>query len=197
MASSSASSEYPNIPATSSPPPPSFVFPKRSFGSKKIVQTSCQCTWLEQWPWLYYSDGKDTLYCSICIDALKSKKMGKSRGDLAFTVKGFSNWKDDTIGIKKHEGSGSHKEALQVMIVIPSTCHDVGDMLVKQHKQEKKDNWQCLLKILSNVQFLTRQGLPFRGDAEETDSNFIQGSIIEIYDRQLHCTSRAAGGVQK
>ena len=46
MASSSASSEYPNIPATSSPPPPSFVFPKRSFGSKKIVQRSCQRTWL-------------------------------------------------------------------------------------------------------------------------------------------------------
>ena len=100
--------------------------------------------------------------------------MGKSRGDLAFTVKGFSNWKDGTIGIKKHEGSGSHKEALQVMIVIPSTCHDVGDVLVKQHKQEKKDNRQCLLKILSNVQFLARQGLPFRGDAEETDSNFIK-----------------------
>ena len=47
-------------------------------------------------------------------------------------------------------------------------------MLVKQHKQEKKDNRQCLLKILSNVQFLARQGLPFRGDAEEMDSNFIQ-----------------------
>ena len=63
--------------------------------------------------------------------------MGKSGGDLAFTVKG---WKDGTIGIKKHEGSGSHKDALLVVIVIPSTCHDVEDMLVKQHKQEKKDN---------------------------------------------------------
>ena len=60
--------------------------------------------------------------------------MVKSRGDLAFTVKGFSNWKDGTIGIKKHEGSGSHKETLQEMIVIPSTCHGVG-----QHKQEKKN----------------------------------------------------------
>ena len=105
---------------------------------------------------------------------LNPKKMGKSRGDLAFTVKGFSNWKDGTIGIKKHEVSGSHKGALQVMVVIPSTCRDVGDMLVKQHKQEKKDNRQCLLKIISNVQFLARQGLPFRGDGEEIDSNFIQ-----------------------
>ena len=114
------------------------------------------------------------LFCSVCVSALKSKKMGKSRGDLAFTVKGFSNWKDGTIGIKKHEVSGSHKGALQVMVVIPSTCRGVGDMLVKQHKQEKKDNRQCLLKILSNVLFLARQGLPFRGDGEEIDSNFIQ-----------------------
>ena len=65
----------PNIPATSSPPPPSFVFPKRSFGSKKIVQRSCQRTWLEQWPWLYYSEGKDALFCSICINALKLIKL--------------------------------------------------------------------------------------------------------------------------
>ena len=70
------------------------------------------------------------LFCSVCVSALKSKKMVKSTGDLAFTVKGFSNWKDGTIGIKKHEVSGSHKGALQVMVVIPSTCRDVGDMLV-------------------------------------------------------------------
>ena len=105
-----SSSEYPDIPDKYCPPPSSFAFPKRSFGSKKIVQRSCQRTWLEQWPWLYYCEGKDVLFCSVCVSALKSKK-GKSRGDLAFTVKGFSNWKDGTIGIKKHEVFGSHKGA--------------------------------------------------------------------------------------
>ena len=85
-----------------------------------------------------YCEGRDVLFCSVCVSALKFIKMGKSRGDLSFTVKEFSNWKDGTIGIKKHEVSGSHKGALQVMVVIPSTCRDVGDMLVKQHKQEKK-----------------------------------------------------------
>ena len=94
--------------------------------------------------------------------------------EILLSVKGFSNWKDSTIGIKKHEVSVSHKGALQVMVVIPLTCRDVGDMLVKQHKQENKDNRQFLLKILSNLQFLARQGLPFHGDGEEIDSNFIQ-----------------------
>ena len=64
------------------------------------------------------------LFCSVCVSALKSKKMGKSRGVLSL-LKGFSNWKDGTIGIKKHEVSGSHKGALQVMVVMPSTCRDV------------------------------------------------------------------------
>ena len=138
------------------------------------MQRSCQRTWLEQWPWLYYCESKDVLFCYVCVSALKSKKMDKSRGDLAFIVKGFYNFKDGTIGIKKHEVSGSHKGAFQVMVVTPSTCRDVGDNLVKQHKQEKKDNRLCLLKIISNVKFLARQGFPFRGDGEEIDSNFIQ-----------------------
>ena len=89
------------------------------------------------------------LFCNVCVNALKSKKMGKSRGDFAFTVKGFSNLKNGTIGIKKHEVSGSYKCAFQVMVVTPSTCCDVGDMLVKQHKKVKKHNRQCLLKIIS------------------------------------------------
>ena len=81
---------------------------------------------------------------------------------------------DGTIGIKKHEVSRSYKGAFQVMVVTPSTCRDVVDMIVKQHKQEKMHNRQCLLKIISNVKFIARQGFPFHGDGEEIDSNFIQ-----------------------
>ena len=129
---------------------------------------------MEQWPWLYYGEGKDVLFCNICVCALKSKKIDKSRGDLAFTFKEFSNLKDGTIGIKKYEESGSRKGAFQVMVVTPPTCRDVVDMLVKQRKQDKKNNRQCLLKIISNVKFLARQGLQCHGDGEEIDSNFIQ-----------------------
>ena len=89
------------------------------------------------------------LFYNVCVSALKSKKMGKSRGYFIFTVKGFSNLKDDTIGIK-HEVSGSHKCAFQVMVVTLTTCRDVEDVLVKQHKKEKKHNRQCLLNIISN-----------------------------------------------
>ena len=47
-------------------------------------------------------------------------------------------------------------------------------MLSKQDADMKKLNRECFLKILSNVQFMARQGLAFCGDGDEADSNFMQ-----------------------
>ena len=47
-------------------------------------------------------------------------------------------------------------------------------LLKKKNEREKLERRQCLLKILSNVRFLARQGLPLRGHGSEIDSNFIQ-----------------------
>ena len=44
--------------------------------------------------------------------------MDRSRDNLAFTSNGFKNWKDATISFKNHEASVSHKEALQVVMVL-------------------------------------------------------------------------------
>ena len=42
-------------------------------------------------------------------------------------------------------------------------------------KREKLERRQCFLKVLSNVKFLARQGLPLRGHGDhESDSNFLQ-----------------------
>ena len=109
-----------------------------------------------------------TLYFAMCVSALKSKRMERSRGDLAFTSNGFKNWKDATISFKNHEASASHKEALQVVMVIPATCSDVGEILSREHAQEKSKNRQCLIRILSNIHFLSRQGLALRGDGDVT-----------------------------
>ena len=44
-------------------------------------------------------------------------------------------------------------------------------MLSQQATSEKQANCEYLLKVLSSVRFLTRQGLALRGDGEEVDSN--------------------------
>ena len=119
-----------------------------------------------------------TLYFAMCVSALKSKRMERSRGDLAFTSNGFKHWKDATISFKNHEAYASHKEALQVVMVIPATCSDVGEMLSREHAQEKSKNHQCLIRILSNIHFLSRQGLALRGDGDVTFDLFY---IIVLY----------------
>jgi len=103
---------------------------------------------------------------------MKHKGMEQSRGDYSFTHVGFKNWKDATISFRDHQSSAVHKTALQLVVDIPAS--DVGEVVSTNHARNKKDSRQCLLKILSNVVFLAQQGLAFRGDGDESNSNFIQ-----------------------
>ena len=73
--------------------------------------------------------------------------------DVAFVSKGFTNWKDATEGFRRHEKSKCHADAVQVMVVLPKSTADVGEVLSSVHAQEKADNRQILLKILENVQY--------------------------------------------
>lgn len=100
--------------------------------------------------------------------------MNLRRADPSFVQRGFRFRRDATIAFKKHEKSDCHREAVLVSIVLPRTCQDVDEMILSERAQTKKQNRECLLKILSNMKFLARQGLPPRGDGNETDSNFTQ-----------------------
>ncbi len=46
--------------------------------------------------------------------------------------------------------------------------------LNRQHAIEVAKNKKILLKILSCIKYLARQGLPLRGHDDDSDSNFIQ-----------------------
>ena len=88
--------------------------------------------------------------------------------------KGFSNWKDATVVLKKHATSACHSEAVEVVITLPATTKDIGEQLSIAHKQEKQQNRDILFKLLCSIRFLARQGLALRGDATEEDGNFLQ-----------------------
>jgi len=84
----------------------------------------------------------------------------------------FSNWKDATAKFAKHEGSQCHKDSVLKTITLPGTTSDVGEMLSSQLTNERLERRKCLLNLLSNACFLSRQGVAFCGDGEESDSNF-------------------------
>ena len=96
----------------------------------------------------------------------------------SFLVKGFMNWKDATRMFGKHENCDFHKSAAAAL----ASRVDVGDMLSKQAATEKQQNRQYLLKVLSSIRFLTRQGLPLHGDGDETDSNLHQLLVLRGED---------------
>ena len=55
-------------------------------------------------------------------------------------------------------------------------------MLSKQAATQKEQNRQYLLKVLSSIRFLARQGLPLHGDGDETDSNLHQLLVLRGED---------------
>ena len=78
------------------------------------------------------------------------------------------------MGFKKHELSACHKEAIEVMVTLPATVKDIGELSSQKHADQKAKNRKLFLQILSSLKFLARQGLPLRGDKDEKDGNFIK-----------------------
>lgn len=52
--------------------------------------------------------------------------------DLQFNTiqvtRGFSNWKDGTIVFRKHKKYASHSEAAEVVVTLPATTKNVGEL---------------------------------------------------------------------
>ncbi len=82
-------------------------------------------------------------------------------------------WKEATTAFHKHQSSQCHREANEALILLPKQTCDVGELLSREHQEEKASNRKMLLKVLQNLRFLARQGLPLRGH-DDTDGNFIQ-----------------------
>ena len=62
--------------------------------------------------------------------------------------KGFLNWKDAAIILKRHTSSACHCEAVKVVITLLATTKDVVELLSIAHQQEKQQNREILLNNL-------------------------------------------------
>ena len=150
--------------------PLNFDYPKRKFGQGP--KQSFNPSWYKSFSWLHYEVGKDVVLCATCVSQEKKGNLTlSSKKEDAFLSTGFSNWKKALEKFRKHENSNCHLEAAS-MSVIRETHENLGEMLSDTLTQEKFENRQILLKILENVRFLRRQGLPFRGNDQE--GNFDQ-----------------------
>ena len=85
-------------------------------------------------------------------------------------MEGCANWKKATEKFAQQEKSNFHRICFEAV----SSTVDVEDMLNQQAANEKQQNRDCFLKILSSMRFLARQGLALRGDGDESNSNLHQ-----------------------
>ena len=68
----------------------------------------------------------------------------------------------------KHEFSDFHKQAVAAIF----NTVDIGEILSSQHAREKQVNREYLLKVMTTLRFLVRQGLALRRDGDKKDLNF-------------------------
>ena len=120
-------------------PSAQFPFPKRVF-SKQC--RSFQHSWFTQWKFLYYDEANDIVFCHTCVSAFKQGKMKSSCAEPAFVSVAAA---ENATGLfQKH---AMHKQAVEVMIVLPSTTKDVSELLVTQLAREKEHNHRMFLKL--------------------------------------------------
>ena len=88
-------------------------------------------------------------------------KISGNAKDSSFIFNGFHSWKEAIRCLNTHKQTLIHMELL---ITIPETTQDVGEMLSSSLAVKKKANCQVLMKIAQNILFLAKQGIPLRGE---------------------------------
>ena len=110
----------------------------------------------------------------VTIVGKQSKKVNwkATSKDVALFTKGFNNWKDATNCFHCHEQCKCHLESLEIIVKLPNSVPNNGEVLSTAHAHGKSTNRKIFFKILQNIQFLACQGFALRGH-DDKESNFL------------------------
>lgn len=109
--------------------------------------------------------------CFYCVKAFQLEKSLLAKNtDPAFVSVGFRNWKKALEKFTDHTKSKSHKLAVTTHC---QKANPINTQLSSALAESQQKSRACLMKIMSCVQFLGRQGLAFRGNESEA-GNFSQ-----------------------
>ena len=90
-------------------------------------------------------------------------------------------------GFSQHERSQCHREAVERSITLHVTTTDAGEHISSAREEDKANNKNAILKMLSNIRFLGRRGIPLRGDGDGNNSNFTQ--IVHLQTKYISALS--------
>ncbi|XP_050220148.1 uncharacterized protein LOC126670457 [Mercurialis annua] len=156
-----------------------FDFPKKKQGKN---MRSFQAVWFRKFPWLEYSDEKDSAYCLYCY--LFARPSSRST---AFTSKGFNNWKKAIESFNEHVGgvSSIHNSARCDCEDFQNQHQNMSLALIAQNPEMEVTYHTRLTVVLHVVRILLLQGLAFCSDESSISSN--KGNFLEMMTWYADC----------
>ena len=137
-------------------------------------------SWYKEFSWLHVCTMRKKVFCYYCLKAYSSGLITVTdTKKMAFFSEGFGNWKKATERFRVHQESEIHKDSKLKLnsIALPS----IKEKLSTAAAKAKADHTRMLLKVLSSVKYLLRQGLALRGH-KETDGNLYQLLALQAAD---------------
>ena len=139
-----------------------------------------QKKWLDDFDWLIYCTTRNKAYCFICSKAVKRNMVNFStKGCDVFLIQeqnsGFDNWQKAIERFKKHEISNFHHESVEKL----SNKSSVYQKLNDSHKKANELQYKGLLKTISSLKYLAKQGLPIRGHDD------LEGNLRQLLELRM------------
>lgn len=150
---------------------------------KRSVQKdgrSFNTRWYNNFPWIHYCIGRNKVFCFYCLVAYEKELITFTiHPKTAFFIEGFNNWKKAIERFHMHEKAEIHKEAK--MKILSSQAPSVMEQLSNEAAKRRGENRKNILKMISSLRYLLRQGLAIRGH-QESEGNLIQLLFLRSED---------------
>ena len=141
---------------------------RRQVGNKS-EQCSFNPQWYKEFPWIHLCLSCKKVFCFHCFKCYETGLITYTkRYETAFIVNGFQNWKKAV----EHFNIHSHREAISKVgsLTRASIVHRLSS---EASKSKCKNRRKFIIKVLSSLQYLLRQGLAIRSHKDE-ESNLYQ-----------------------
>ena len=134
---------------------------ERIYGSGSNACTSHFLpSWYKTYPWLHFCCTTLKVYCHYCMMATELN-VRISKADPALSTNGFCNWKKAVLKFKEHECSLVHQHAVVIRV---SHQRPINQQLQKQLTKVQQNRRCSLVKQISALRYVLRQGLAIRND---------------------------------
>ena len=138
--------------------------------------------WFKKYPWLVLCSLHFKAFCYMCKYCYNKGYLLDKYYDKAFVTSGFSNWKKAHERFQQHSKCNSHRESIMT-IQHMKYAPGIDAQLNKQFSEYQQTNYRMLLKQLSSLRYLLRQGIAMRGH-EQIEGNLFQ--LLLLRSEEFH-----------